>query len=125
MARPDVTLGDAAGPHTQAILGWMKAAVVGLSDELAERVDNVVLLLRERNESDPRVYGLYTGVPLTQRGSGHVGAPDIIEIYRQPLVASFGSDEQRLAHEVRVTVLHELGHYFGLSEQRLVELGWG
>jgi len=48
-----------------------------------------------------------------------------VTIYRRPLEADFGYDPARLAHEIRVTVLHELAHYFGIDEQRLAELGYG
>jgi predicted Zn-dependent protease with MMP-like domain len=48
-----------------------------------------------------------------------------VTIYRRPLVADFGHNPELLAHEIRVTVLHELAHYFGIDERRLAELGYG
>jgi predicted Zn-dependent protease with MMP-like domain len=69
--------------------------------------------------------GLYEGVPLTRRGPlSYSGvAPDRITIFRGPL-SRMARDEDDLAARVRVTVLHEVGHYFGMSDDRLHELGW-
>lgn len=69
--------------------------------------------------------GLYEGIPLTRRDSmNYTGVlPDRITIFRGPLCAR-AADEADLAAGVRTTVLHEVGHYFGLSDARLRELGW-
>jgi predicted Zn-dependent protease with MMP-like domain len=69
--------------------------------------------------------GLYEGVPITRRGplSYSAVAPDRITIFRGPLTR-LARDEADLAARVRVTVLHEVGHYFGMSDARLRELGW-
>ena len=69
--------------------------------------------------------GLYEGVPLTERGPlSYSGvAPDRITIFRGPL-ARRARDADTLAAQVRVTVLHEVGHYFGMDDERLRELGW-
>jgi predicted Zn-dependent protease with MMP-like domain len=69
------------------------------------------------------LFGLYEGVPLTQRTSGYnLVLPDKITIFRQPIEAYCRSDEQ-IKQVVRRTVLHELAHHFGLSDERLRELG--
>jgi predicted Zn-dependent protease with MMP-like domain len=71
------------------------------------------------------LFGLYEGVPLTQRGSDyHLVPPDRITIFRGPLQRAFTSP-QAIAREVRVTVRHELGHHFGFEEQRLEDLSLG
>jgi predicted Zn-dependent protease with MMP-like domain len=69
--------------------------------------------------------GLYEGVPLTARSPlSYAGvAPDRITVFRGPLCALAG-DEDELARAVRATVLHEVGHYFGMTDARLKELGW-
>ena len=69
--------------------------------------------------------GLYEGVPITRRGPlSYSGvAPDRITIFRGPL-SRLARDDADLAARVRVTVLHEVGHYFGMSDERLEELGW-
>ena len=69
------------------------------------------------------MYGFYRGIPLTQRDSGYsMVAPDIIDIYQEPLEEDF-LDDQELIAEIRTTVLHELAHYFGIDDDRLEELG--
>jgi predicted Zn-dependent protease with MMP-like domain len=71
------------------------------------------------------LFGLYEGVPLTQRGSEyHLVPPDRITIFRVPLERACGSP-QAIAREVRITVMHELGHHLGLEEGRLESLGLG
>ena len=69
------------------------------------------------------LFGLYEGVPLTRRGSDyHLVPPDRITIFRGPLERACSSP-QAIAREVRVTVMHELGHHLGFEEERLVDLG--
>jgi len=71
------------------------------------------------------MYGFYRGVPLTERDSGYnLVPPDVIDIYQEPLEQDF-PDERDLVEEIRATVLHELGHFFGIDDERLDELGLG
>ena len=71
------------------------------------------------------LFGLYEGVPLTQRGGEyHLVPPDRITIFRGPLERACASP-QAIAREVRITVMHELGHHLGFEEDRLEELGLG
>jgi predicted Zn-dependent protease with MMP-like domain len=103
----------------------VRRAVESLPDELREAMSNVAIVIADENPEDPELYGLYTGVPLTDRGQGYAGAlPDKIEIYRVPLEDEFGDDPELLEEEIRVTVLHEIAHHFGIDEDRLHELGW-
>lgn len=96
-----------------------------IPEEFARRLRNVVILVRDHNEEDPTILGLYEGVALTERTHDHTGfLPDAIFIYKQALEAVCDSEEQ-LAHEVKVTVFHEVGHYFGMDEEQLHTLGWG
>ncbi|MFT4039397.1 MAG: metallopeptidase family protein [Thermomicrobiales bacterium] len=73
---------------------------------------------------DDTLFGLYEGAPLTQRGEYHLVPPDRITIFRGPLERACASP-QAIAREVRVTVMHELGHHLGFEEDRLEELGLG
>lgn len=74
---------------------------------------------------DESMYGFYRGIPLTERDGGYqMVAPDVIDIYQQPLEEDF-PDEPELVNEIRTTVLHELAHYFGIDDDRLDELGLG
>ena len=75
--------------------------------------------------------GLYTGIPLTQRSIEHSGTlPDVVTIYREGILTAaadrFGRiHNDRLREEIRITILHELGHHHGLTEDDLSELGYG
>lgn len=74
---------------------------------------------------DESMYGFYRGIPLTERDGGYqMVAPDVIDIYQQPLEEDF-PDERELVNEIRTTVLHELAHFFGIDDDRLDELGLG
>lgn len=71
------------------------------------------------------LFGLYEGVPLTQRNSAYsIVAPDKITIFQGPIERTFG-DRDAIAEQVRKTVIHEVAHHFGIDEERLDELGWG
>lgn len=99
-------------------------ALDSLPEKLIAAVDNVVVLVEDRNEEEPDLLGLYEGVALTERDSWYAGSlPDAIFIYREPLM-EMCSDEEELVHEVRVTVIHEFAHHFGIDDEQLHELGW-
>jgi predicted Zn-dependent protease with MMP-like domain len=103
----------------------VERAVDSLPPELREAMSNVEIVVEEENPEDPDLYGLYLGIPLTERDTGYAGAlPDKIAIYRLPLVEEFGDDPEVLEDEIRITVLHEIAHHFGIDEDRLTELGW-
>ncbi len=94
--------------------------------ELTAMMDNVVVLVEDDSPPGPVLFGLYEGTPLTQRGdSWAAGAlPDRITIFRIPILAACLSAPQAL-NQVRITVVHEIAHHFGISDARLDELGWG
>jgi len=101
----------------------VRAALDELPSEIAAGLRNVAVVVEEENAEDPDLYGLFEGVPLTEGGPDAGDLPNRIAIYRRPLEADF-PDEDELRDEIRITVLHELGHYFGLDEGRLEELGY-
>jgi predicted Zn-dependent protease with MMP-like domain len=105
----------------------VERALASLPIPLQEAMDNVAIMIEEEDRDDPELYGLYRGTPLPDRSwEGYAGSlPDTISIFRRPLVEDFGGDEARLLEEIRVTVLHELAHHFGIDEEELVRLGWG
>lgn len=92
-----------------------------LPDDLVHVLDNVVVVVEDRNAEEPDLLGLYDGVPHTER-TGHEG-PDIVSIYRLAL-CDMCEDDEDLADEVYVTVLHELAHAAGIDDDRLHDLGW-
>ncbi|RDI73965.1 hypothetical protein Gocc_2529 [Gaiella occulta] len=101
----------------------VRAALDSLPPRLAAALDNVAVVIEDEHADDPDLFGLYEGVPLPERGDMAGELPDRITIFRLPLEEEF-PDPVDLEREIRVTVLHELGHYFGLDEERLAELGY-
>jgi predicted Zn-dependent protease with MMP-like domain len=94
----------------------VRQALDALPPELARGLENVAVVVEEENAREPDILGLFEEAPYM---------PAKVTIYRRPLEADFGHDPERLEHEIRVTVLHELAHYFGIDEDRLRELGYG
>ena len=101
----------------------VQAALDSLPPKLAGALQNIAVVIEEQNHDEPDLYGLYEGVPLPERGDMAGMLPDRIAIYRKPLEEDF-TDAAELEQEIRVTVLHELAHYFGIDESRLAELGY-
>ena len=101
----------------------VERAIASLPPELREAVQNVDISVEDELPEDPDCFGLYEGVPLPERGDWAGAIPDRIRIFRLPLVESF-PDPDELEREIRITVLHELAHYFGIDEDRLEDLGY-
>jgi predicted Zn-dependent protease with MMP-like domain len=101
----------------------VRAALDSLPADIAAALRNVAVVVEDENPDDPDLYGLFDGIPLIDGGPDAGTLPNRISIYRLPLQADF-PDPEELRREIRVTVLHELGHYFGLDEDRLEELGY-
>ncbi len=111
----------------------VEGALDGLPPELAALLDNVAIIVEDwpeyssplaRSEEGDTLYGLYEGVPLSERAAGYYGVlPDKITIFRGPLERDFEREE--LEEQIRVTVVHEIAHHFGFDEDRIEELGWG
>ena len=97
-----------------------------IPDELAQRMENVAVFVEERSRGRG-LLGLDQGVPLTARGnhSGQGGgSPDRITIVREAILARCRTEEQ-VVEQVRITVVHEVAHHFGIDDARLRELGYG
>ncbi|NMI01474.1 metallopeptidase family protein [Pseudonocardia acidicola] len=93
--------------------------------ELTAAMDNVVVLVEDRNETEPDLLGLYEGVALTERTTSYGGVlPDRISVY-QDAILEICADEDEVVREVAITVVHEVAHHFGIDEETLHELGWG
>lgn len=95
--------------------------------ELMAMVDNVVFLIEEEPPEDvePDTLGLYVGTPLTERDAWWASGalPDRVYVYRGPTLRMCESDLE-VVDEVRITIAHEIGHHFGIDDDRLHELGW-
>jgi predicted Zn-dependent protease with MMP-like domain len=102
----------------------VRAALDELPPHLAAALENLAVVVEDENPDDPDLFGLFQGVPLTEHSSAAPpGPPNKISIYRLPLEESF-PDPDDLREEIRITVLHELAHYFGIDEERLFQLGY-
>jgi predicted Zn-dependent protease with MMP-like domain len=97
-------------------------ALATIPNDLRAEMENVAIILD--GESPPgRLYGLYEGIPLTKRSNQGGWSPDRITLFLATICQSATTAEE-LARRVRVTLLHEVGHHFGIGEARLRELGW-
>ena len=92
----------------------VRRALDELPPELAAHLENVAIVVEEESPDEPDLFGVF---------ESHPYLPDKITVFRLPLVESF-PDPDDLEREIRITVLHELAHYFGLDEDRLDELGY-
>ena len=92
----------------------VRAALDSLPPAIARKLENVAVVVEDENEKEPDLFGLFEQEEYL---------PATITIYRLPLEESF-SDPAELEEEIRITVLHELAHYFGIDEDRLTELGY-
>ena len=93
----------------------VERALATLPPEIAAALENVAIVVEDENRAEPDLLGLF---------EEHEYLPAKVTIYRLPLVESF-PDPEELEQEIRITVLHELAHYFGIEEDRLEELGYG
>lgn len=109
----------------------VRQALDDLPDEFAERLENIAIVVEEEpdpedlaemgldpDEDRDELFGLYQGTPLIERDSGYSDLPDRIVIYRGPILRSCDTRRQVL-REIRDTVIHELGHYFGLNDDEM------
>jgi predicted Zn-dependent protease with MMP-like domain len=93
----------------------VRRALDSLPPELATKLENVAVVIEDENSQDPDLFGLFEQPEYL---------PARIAVYRRPLQEEFGHDAAALEEEIRITVLHELAHYFGIDEERLDELGY-
>ena len=93
----------------------VRRALDSLPPEIARRLENVAVVVEDHNPEEPDIYGLFDEPPYL---------PARIAIYKRPLLEDFGDDPAELEREIRITVLHELAHFFGIDEARLDELGY-
>jgi predicted Zn-dependent protease with MMP-like domain len=99
-------------------------ALDGIPDALGRLMENVAVVVREGSPGS-RLLGRYDGIPLTKRDAGYTNVmPDRITIFRQPLLAMC-RDEAQVVDQVRITVVHEVAHHFGIDDERLDSLGYG
>ena len=112
-------------------------ALDSLPEELIEPMENWQVVVEEWPKPQdlievglsPRdkyaLLGLYHGVPAINRDTHYIAFPDRISIYKGPIEAYAGPDEEAIREQVRRTVIHEIAHYWGIDDERLTELDWG
>lgn len=107
-------------------------ALDSIPPEFMTELDNVEVVVEDEPPPEavadlvPRghtLFGLYHGIPKTERGIHYQSMPDKISIYRGPIVRAFRTPA-RIKEQVRRTVIHEIAHHFGIDDDRLHELGW-
>ena len=100
-------------------------ALDGLPDWVHDRLENVQVMVESEPPTDaPGLLGLYEGVPLTERGNDYSWAlPDRITLYRRPIELEARGRPEEITRVVTDTVVHEVAHHFGISDERLHELG--
>jgi predicted Zn-dependent protease with MMP-like domain len=110
-------------------------ALDSLPDQFLESMENVEVTIEDwpsredleeaglSSRGRSSLLGLYHGVPLTNRGASYSAFPDRITIFQKPIERLAGEDEDEIREQVRHTVIHEIAHYYGISDERLRELG--
>ncbi len=134
MARPEhrsrLLLGYAAIMDISTFEQEVDTVLGALPMWVTDQMENVSVVVdarptRAQDPQDDGLLGVYEGIPLNERGNDYFGvSPDRIVIFYEPHVA-LRLDDATLRQEIRKTVLHEVGHHIGLTEDRLHELGWG
>jgi predicted Zn-dependent protease with MMP-like domain len=122
---------------TDAFAELVEEALDSLPDVFLEKLENIEVAIeawpsrQDLSDAglDPRnkygLLGLYHGVPLTDRHVEYTAWPDLITIYQRPIEAVAGNDPEAIRVQVQRTVVHEIAHYYGITDDRLDELGWG
>ncbi len=113
-------------------------ALDSLPEVFLVHLDNVEVVIEEwpsaedlaeagmEGEERTELLGLYSGIPLTERDTAYAGfLPDRIILFQRPIEAVAGEDPEAVREEVQVTVVHEIAHFYGISDERLDEMGWG
>ena len=131
-ARPDLSLVSMEADEEKTFRNLVSEALDSLPAEITELMDNVEIVVEEEPPATVlaglphgvTLFGLYHGIPLTGRSNYEGALPDKISIYRGPIERS-ARTPGRIREQVRVTVIHEIAHHFGIGDRRLEELGWG
>ncbi len=96
-----------------------------LHDDMMRELDNVIFLIEDHPEDGSDILGVYEGFSLAERNTyGYGEEPDRIVLFRENLLAHCASHDELVA-EIRITLVHEIAHFYGITEERIHELGWG
>jgi predicted Zn-dependent protease with MMP-like domain len=100
----------------------VRAALDLLPEEIARGLENVAVVIEDESPKGPEILGSFFGHPRADR-TPPGALPAKIVVYRRPLETAF-PDPDELQRQIRITVLHEFAHYFGIDEDRIAELGY-
>ena len=100
----------------------VRAALEDVPPELARALQNIAIVVEDESPESPDILGMFFGYPHADR-TPPGALPARVVIYKRPLEESF-SDPTELERQIRITVLHELAHYFGIDEDRIADLGY-
>ena len=90
-----------------------------MPEEFQSRLENVAVIIEDEPPEDmPDTLGLYEGVPLTERSLDDISLPDLVTLFKGPIERACRTEEE-IETEVRLTILHEVGHFFGLDEAQM------
>lgn len=96
-----------------------------LNDDMMAHLDNVIFMVEDKPEDGSDVLGIYEGFSLSERDIyGYGEQPDRIVLFRENLLEHC-VDHEELVREIRITLVHEIAHFYGITEERIHELGWG
>lgn len=96
-----------------------------LHEDMVAELDNVIFVVEDRPTDGSDILGVYEGFSLAERNIyGYGEQPDRIILFRENLL-DYCRDEDELVSEIRITLVHEIAHFYGISEDRIHELGWG
>jgi predicted Zn-dependent protease with MMP-like domain len=117
--------------NTRTFERYVERALEELPDRFREALTNLEIVVEDFPDPrlldelglEPPLLGLYVGTPLPERSLADVDLPDRIVIYRGEILR-LGVTGKELVEEIRLTVLHEIGHYFGLDDDTLEEMGY-
>jgi predicted Zn-dependent protease with MMP-like domain len=100
----------------------VRAALDSVPEDIARGLENVAVVIEHESPENPHILGSFFGYPHSER-TPPGALPAKIVVYRRPLEEAF-PDPDELQRQIRITVLHELAHYFGIDEDRIAELGY-
>jgi len=117
-----------------SFMALVEHAMERIPDEFRMAIQNLQIVVEDwpdpavmedvTGDPDEVLYGLYTGTPLPDRGAGYGNTmPDVITLYQGPLEEDF-PDRDELCYEIEVTLVHEIGHYFGFDEETIERYGY-
>jgi predicted Zn-dependent protease with MMP-like domain len=119
-AKP-IEFGGAADPELEALV---EQAVDAIPQQFRDQISNLAFVIEDEPPPGKSWLAIYQGIPLTQKSAFRAWDwPHKITIYRGPIRRLYGADPKQLEQEVAHIVRHELAHYFGISDARLIELG--